>query len=322
MSFLIQGSIEMGTPTIGVSFSYRVSRFGLVSGRAFNDSSLANLGLYDQQTALHSIQENIDAFGGDPTRVTIQAESSGALSVRYHHLAYDGLFRAAITQSSAPLSTAALIPLDEQERIYQDVLNATGCTAPIEPIECLRKAPVESLKAAFQGTGYISSGMFGAINTGAELRAVITGFRTGKYLTNDTTDRIVDGYPQLPIWEFRANLGTVLIFPSSKYGSLYGYSTLLNPGCPFIAISLRLFLMVRPLGPSVLLTSKEVAFVFNNSEGVGLTVPPLCSSDGQMERRLRDVRRKMALRLLTWSRIPGGRGFIQSVIDAFDEYKF
>ena len=76
-----------------------------------------------------------------------------------------------------------------------------------------------------EGTGYIASGMFGAVNTGAELRAVITGFGTGKYLTNDTIDRIVDGYLQLPIWQFRANLGTVLIFPSWKYDSLYGYST-------------------------------------------------------------------------------------------------
>ncbi|GAB1193930.1 hypothetical protein APSETT444_003167 [Aspergillus pseudonomiae] len=133
MSFLVQEPIAMGTPTIGVSFSYQVSRVGLVSGRAFNDPSLANFVLYDQQTALHWIQENIAAFGGDPTRVTIQAESSGALSVRYH-----------------PLASAALVPLDKQERIYQDVLNATGCTAPIEPIEGLRQAPVESLKAAFQ----------------------------------------------------------------------------------------------------------------------------------------------------------------------------
>ncbi|OGM48732.1 neuroligin [Aspergillus bombycis] len=421
MSFLVQESVAMGTPTIGVSFNYRVSGFGFLSGRTFNDSGLANLGLYDQRMALHWIQENIAAFGGDPTRVTIQGESSGALSVGYHLLAYggrdDGLFRAAITQSGAPLSSAALIPLDEQERMYQDVLNATGCTAATGTIECLRQAPVESLKAAFQqkfffpvvdgklitdfpsnalkqgrfvkvplligsnlneGTGYIASGMFGSVNTGAELRAVITGFGAGKYLANDTIDRIVDGYLQLPIREVRADLGTVLISPSSKYGSLYGYSTfyigdyLINAPKRYCAqmwaesgtpVYSYLFAVIpNGVSPQVLGAAhfQDIAFVFSNSEGVGFTVPPLLSSDSQAQSQLQNVSHRVArmwlsfvgtlspnnhqlpdlkiqwpvyqrdsaanlvfrLESTTVERDTWRSGVIQSVIDAFDEYKF
>ncbi|KAE8418083.1 Alpha/Beta hydrolase protein [Aspergillus pseudocaelatus] len=354
MSFLVQESVKMGTPTIGVSFNYRVSGFGFLSGRAINDSGLANLGLYDQRKALHWIQENIAAFGGDPTRVTIQGESSGALSVGYHLLAYDGrddgLFRAAITQSGAPLSSAALIPLDEQEQMYQDVLDATGCVTEIRTIECLRRAPVKALKDAFQqrfffpvmdgkfitdfpsnaikhgrfvkvplligsnlneGTGYIASGMFGPVNTPTDLRAVITGFGAGKYLANDTLDAIVDGYLQLPIREVRADLGTVLISPSSKYGSMYGYSTfyigdyLVNAPKRYstqmwaaygIPVYSYLFAAVpNSLSPRVLGAAhfQEVAFVFRNSDGVGFTSPPLRSFDSQTERRLQDISQKM-----------------------------
>tara|TARA_R110002060_G_scaffold14221_3_gene19951 strand:+ start:1325 stop:1669 length:345 start_codon:yes stop_codon:yes gene_type:complete len=40
-----------------------------------------NLSYLDQRYALQWVQENIDSFGGDPDKVTIFSESSGAISV-------------------------------------------------------------------------------------------------------------------------------------------------------------------------------------------------------------------------------------------------
>lgn len=351
MSFVVQESVSMGLPTIGVSFNYRVSGFGFLSGCAINESGLSNLGLYDQRLALHWTQENIAAFGGDPSRVTIQGESSGALSVGYHLLAYGGrndeLFRAAIAQSGGPLISAALAPLDEQDAVYNSVLNATGCVAVDDSLGCLRRAPANLLKAAFQhrfffpvmdgnmiadysskalekgqfikvplltgtntneGTGYIASGAFGAINTPDDFRGLISGFGPGKYLSNATLTSIVNEYlGNLSEGEVQKDLETVLVSPGPNYGKLYGQSTLYLADYLFNApkrygarmwalhnvpvYSYRFDIVPNGISPEILGVChfQDVAFTFQNTLGVGYEIPPVASTDKHVEKKYRDA---------------------------------
>ena len=53
--------------------------------------------------ALEWIHSNIQAFGGDPSRVTLMGESAGASSVAMHVISprSNGLFNQAILQSAA-----------------------------------------------------------------------------------------------------------------------------------------------------------------------------------------------------------------------------
>ncbi|KAF7531745.1 hypothetical protein G7054_g8589 [Neopestalotiopsis clavispora] len=73
-----------------VEIQYRLGAFGYLSSNVIKNNGVLNAGLLDQRFALDWVQKYIDKFGGDPTRVTIGGESSGAGSVMFHALAYGG----------------------------------------------------------------------------------------------------------------------------------------------------------------------------------------------------------------------------------------
>ncbi|KAL4902790.1 hypothetical protein BDW74DRAFT_57562 [Aspergillus multicolor] len=269
MSFIVDESVQMGQPIIGVSFNYRLSGFGFLQGRAVDEAGIANLGLYDQRFALQWIQENIRAFGGDSSRVTIQGESGGAVSVGHHFLAYggrdDGLFHAGIAQSGGPLMTDPFLSLDEQDILYDDILNKTGCIGAIDSIACLRAKPASTLKAAFQDTNYypvldgrmvtgrtsvaLREGNFvkrplliGAntnegtafamcdslgVDTLPEFRTMVAESTNGDRLSNSAINAFADLYVnKLSREDAENDLGHVLYSPVPSYGYLYGPVTL------------------------------------------------------------------------------------------------
>lgn len=90
---------------IVVTLNYRLGIFGFYSSPELSAESpehvSGNQGILDQIAALHWIQRNISAFGGDPSRVTIMGSSSGGESVALlvaSPLA-KGLFQRAIAES-------------------------------------------------------------------------------------------------------------------------------------------------------------------------------------------------------------------------------
>jgi carboxylesterase type B len=68
----------MGKPILFTSINYRLHHFGFTASREFEQAGLLNLGLEDQRVALRWIRQNIEAFGGDPSKVTIMGESAGS----------------------------------------------------------------------------------------------------------------------------------------------------------------------------------------------------------------------------------------------------
>lgn len=88
-----------------VSINYRLGALGFVDfGGALGSERIAsNLGLRDQVAALQWVHRHIEAFGGDPERVTIAGESAGSACVAALMASPQarGLFHGAIAQSGA-----------------------------------------------------------------------------------------------------------------------------------------------------------------------------------------------------------------------------
>jgi para-nitrobenzyl esterase len=88
-----------------VTINYRLGAFGYLAHPELTQSSSrhtsGNYGLLDQIAALEWIRDNIDAFGGDPTRVTIAGQSAGGMSVLQLLVSpmAKGLFHRAIVES-------------------------------------------------------------------------------------------------------------------------------------------------------------------------------------------------------------------------------
>jgi len=127
-----------------VTVNYRLNIFGFLahpdlSAEAPYQAS-GNYGLLDQLAALQWVNKNIEAFGGDPMKVTIAGESAGSISVSMQMaspLARD-LIAGAIGESGAGINpTLPPVPLGEAEKIGLEFTKNAGYPS----ISDLRKLP-------------------------------------------------------------------------------------------------------------------------------------------------------------------------------------
>ncbi|XP_074596273.1 uncharacterized protein LOC141851428 [Brevipalpus obovatus] len=129
-----------------VSFNYRLGPFGfLYPGADVVADIQSNLGFRDQIFALQWVQDNINQFAGDPSRVTIFGESAGSISVGLHILspASGKLFINAIMESGA--SWGGQNQRDETIAVSKEVIENVGCNGVSDIFECLQKADADDL---------------------------------------------------------------------------------------------------------------------------------------------------------------------------------
>ncbi|KAJ7218238.1 carotenoid ester lipase precursor [Mycena haematopus] len=152
-STLVNQSIALGSPVIYVSLNYRLNVMGFLASKEVKEAGLGNLGLHDQRQALRWVQRYITQFGGDPTKVTLWGESAGAISTASHLVTNggnnEGLFRAAIMDSGAPLWVG---DITHGQPAYDFIVEHTGCSRARDTLNCLRYAPVDTLMRATNST--------------------------------------------------------------------------------------------------------------------------------------------------------------------------
>ncbi|XP_059050456.1 carboxylesterase 1C [Achroia grisella] len=125
-------------------------------------SARGNLALLDQYLALLWIHDNIAAFGGDPTAVTLLGHSAGADSV-LHHIASPrtlGLFKRAIIMS--PRDPWKIVDegynLDAKDaiRISRELAHRLGCASTIdqEILNCMRTLSIMDIMTLYSNSSW------------------------------------------------------------------------------------------------------------------------------------------------------------------------
>ncbi|ODQ78616.1 hypothetical protein BABINDRAFT_39553 [Babjeviella inositovora NRRL Y-12698] len=151
---MAQGALQ-GQDFIYVSVNYRVAAFGFLGGKEIKAEGSGNAGLLDQRLGLQWVADNIAAFGGDPSKVTIFGESAGSMSVAHQMIGNGGdntykgkpLFRAGIMQSGSVLPVGDIDSAFPQ-LIFDAFANAAGCGTASDKLTCLRGVPYAQIQAA------------------------------------------------------------------------------------------------------------------------------------------------------------------------------
>lgn len=135
---------------IVVNFAYRLGVFGYYANEDLATESpnhtTGNYGLLDQIQALRWVYENIEAFGGDPNRITIAGESAGSSSVNAICVSplSDGLFQYAIAESSGIVAKHpyhTFRTMEDALAMGKDIMTEMN----VSTIDELRAIPAEEL---------------------------------------------------------------------------------------------------------------------------------------------------------------------------------
>lgn len=170
-----------------------------MASREVKEAGIGNLGLQDRKRsfvlctsfssglntitterfALGWVQKYINAFGGDPTKVTMYVyleikhitittkglyesiswgESAGAISVALQMLTNggdtEGLFRGAFMESGSPIPTS---DVTGGQVTYDTIVKEVGCASASDTLNCLRSVPFNVLASAVDLTPNIFS---------------------------------------------------------------------------------------------------------------------------------------------------------------------
>ncbi|CAP79982.1 hypothetical protein E8E15_006670 [Penicillium rubens] len=199
-----QGHNFARNDVIYVNLNYRESIYASPNAPELQGES-QNFGILDVELALEWIHNNIEAFGGDKSRIVLGGHSSGGVHVDHYLWNHPDTFLAgAIEMSANAHSGPAYAPAGVAlKQVVQEMLDAgvtLDCTAEDYTLDCLRAADTY----AFQTSSFNST-----VNTWFS-PAVDEITRFSNY-----TDRFVNGhYPtSLPL----------IVGNSDQEGEIFGY---------------------------------------------------------------------------------------------------
>ncbi|KAL0479467.1 carboxylesterase [Acrasis kona] len=175
------GSLLASSGVVVVTINYRLGVLGF-----FGDSFLqtqfgttGNWGFLDQIEALKYVNQNIAAFGGDPSQVTIFGQSAGGQSILMHlvsDLTDTKLFKRAIIQSGNINPELSLSKF--QANVFAKALRAKmGCLT----FDCLLQQDALSLVKGAMSDKLYAIGMYPVIDGAAFKTSISDSLKTGSF---------------------------------------------------------------------------------------------------------------------------------------------
>ncbi|XP_074604627.1 acetylcholinesterase-1-like [Brevipalpus obovatus] len=131
-----------------VALNSRLNFFGYAKTNS-KDEIEGNYGLWDENLAIRWVKNNVKFFGGDPDRMTLRGQGSGAVNVRAHILSPHtrGYFQNAIVEGQ-PFT---ILGEDRTPRVTnstQIVLNRIGCSTSKNRISCVQDVDAADIISA------------------------------------------------------------------------------------------------------------------------------------------------------------------------------
>ncbi|KAI0113750.1 alpha/beta-hydrolase [Nemania sp. FL0031] len=183
------GNLASKQDVVIITFNFRMNIFGFPG----SPETAHNIGFLDQYLAVEWVYENIAAFGGDPSRITIIGQSSGAVAVSNWAYAFkDRPIVAGTMSHSGSIFSFPLLNTTIAAANWNHVASSLGCGASASALSCMRSENI-----SFQ--------------------SILNAVRTVPSVPGDSPTRSVP--------PFQATVDNVTVFSPSEYISRLKSST-------------------------------------------------------------------------------------------------
>ncbi|KAK6222918.1 hypothetical protein LQW54_000729 [Pestalotiopsis sp. IQ-011] len=134
----------------------RLGIFGFSGAPGFTQ----NVGLLDQRLAVEWVRDNIQAFGGDPSRISIFGHSAGGASVDFYDFAfYQDPIIAGVIPMSGSVNAFGRRYENTPEAGWTETAKLLNCSTDteVETATCMQKADAQTLLDASSKTSKVVS---------------------------------------------------------------------------------------------------------------------------------------------------------------------
>lgn len=129
-----------------MTVNYRINIFGFPGAPGL---PFQNLGLRDQRLAVEWVRDNIVAFGGDYTRISIMGQSAGAVAVDYWSYSHvDDPIASGLISNSGNVFSFGLLENNVTVANWYNVSETLGCGSTGNTVACMRTKDWTNIKAA------------------------------------------------------------------------------------------------------------------------------------------------------------------------------